>query len=136
AARAGGFARRFLRSRTAAAGLVILGVVLFAALFAGVISPYDPYAARAADALKPPSARNLLGTDDVGRDVLSRIIYGSRISLYVGLMSIGIPRACGGGLGVLGGVYGRRRRGGHMGVFVAVASVSAVLSGCFSLALI
>jgi len=71
-----------------------------------VISPYDPLKQDLLDFLKPPSAAHLLGTDDLGRDVLSRIIYGSRVSLEVGLISIGVALAGGILAGLASGQFG------------------------------
>ncbi|HYB41314.1 MAG TPA: ABC transporter permease, partial [Candidatus Methylomirabilis sp.] len=72
----------------ASAGLI--AVLVLTALFAEALAPYDPLAAQPEIRLAPPSWAHPFGTDDIGRDVLSRIIYGSRISLWVGLLAVGI----------------------------------------------
>jgi peptide/nickel transport system permease protein len=84
---------------------IILAMVLLAA-FAGVVAPYDPTDMKVADALKRPSLAHPFGTDRVGRDVLSRTIYGSRIALGVAISSIGIALVIGTILGLLGGYLG------------------------------
>ena len=68
------------------AGLLILSAILLLAIFADLLMPYDPLKPYPINALEPPSAAHLLGTDDIGRDILSRIIAGSRISFQVAVM--------------------------------------------------
>jgi ABC-type dipeptide/oligopeptide/nickel transport system permease subunit len=81
--------RRFMKSSPlGAAAAVFLVIVVFVAIFAAQIAPYDPYMNDYANARKPPSAAHWLGTDSLGRDVLSRIIYGLRVSLVVSLSSV------------------------------------------------
>jgi len=74
-------ARRFGRSRTASAGACFLVALLGAAALAPIVVPWDPLKQNLSDALATPSERHLLGTDDLGRDVLSRLLYGARLSL-------------------------------------------------------
>jgi peptide/nickel transport system permease protein len=100
--------RPLRRHRLAVAGLVVMGLLALAALFADVVAPYSPLQIAMPDRLKPPSLRHLLGTDDFGRDVLSRIIHGSRISLEVGAIAVGIAVAVGVVLGVGAGYLGGR----------------------------
>lgn len=84
-----GAVRRFLKSSPlGAAAAVFLVIVVFVAIFAAQIAPYDPYTNDYANARKPPSPAHWLGTDNLGRDVLSRIIYGLRISLLVSVSSV------------------------------------------------
>lgn len=75
--------RVFRRNHLAMLGLVILILLVLMAIFAPLISPHDPYAQSLANRLKPPSAEHWLGTDSLGRDILSRIIWGSRTTLYI-----------------------------------------------------
>lgn len=98
--------RRVLDARLAGAGLAILSIVIFCALLAPLISPYDPNEQDYLALAESPSARHLLGTDDLGRDVLSRIIYGSRVSLEVGIIAVGIAVSIGVTLGLLAGFTG------------------------------
>ncbi|MCC6176570.1 MAG: ABC transporter permease [Chloroflexi bacterium] len=86
-------------------GAALILLLLLVALLAGVLAPFDPVA-QIARRLTAPNDVYLLGTDEFGRDVLSRIIYGSRISLYVGVVSVGIALAVGGTLGLIAGYFG------------------------------
>jgi peptide/nickel transport system permease protein len=85
-----------------ASALLIVGLVL-TAIFADVLAPYDPLATQPEIRLAPPSWAHPFGTDDIGRDVLSRIIYGSRISLWVGLLAVGIGTVAGMIIGLVSG---------------------------------
>ena len=87
-------------------GLVLLSVLLFVAVFAPLIAPYDPIKVSIADGLEPPSLQHLLGTDDLGRDVFSRVLWGSRISLSVGVISVSIGFLVGVSIGLLAGYIG------------------------------
>ena len=84
--------------------MLILALV-FTAIFADVLAPYDPLAAQPEIRLAPPSWAHPFGTDDIGRDVLSRIIYGSRISLWVGLLAVGIGTIAGMIIGLISGYW-------------------------------
>lgn len=94
--------RTFLRNRAAKAGVGILVLLGLAAIFAGTVAPYEPLAADLDRMLQTPSRAHLLGTDELGRDLLSRIIYGARISLTLGFVSVGIGLLIGTALGALG----------------------------------
>jgi peptide/nickel transport system permease protein len=87
-------------------GLVIIVLFIIAAIFAPLLSPYDPYKQDLKSALQQPSMTHLLGTDDIGRDTLSRTIYGARISLLVGLVSVMIAAFIGTALGLCAGYFG------------------------------
>ena len=80
--------RLFRRSRLGMSGAILLSIVVFAALFAPWVAPRDPLALNPAIRLQPPSARSWFGTDDFGRDVFSRVVYGSRLSLEVGSLVV------------------------------------------------
>src|SRR5215831_661810 len=88
---------RFLARRypLGAFGAVIMALCVFAALFAPYITVYDPLSTNSALSLARPSAQHWLGCDFMGRDVYSRIVYGARISLAVGLGSLGLGITCG-----------------------------------------
>jgi peptide/nickel transport system permease protein len=90
-----------------AVGAIVLVVIVLAAVFADAISPYPPNQQNLRNRLQPPSAEHLLGTDHFGRDVLSRIIYGGRVSLQVGFISVGIALVVGGLMGLVAAFYGR-----------------------------
>jgi ABC-type dipeptide/oligopeptide/nickel transport system permease subunit len=98
--------RRLRQTRLVNFGLVILGLVVLCAIFAPVISPYDPLKQDYLAIAQAPSSAHWLGTDDLGRDVLSRIIYGSRVSLQVGAISVAIAVVFGAVLGLLSGYMG------------------------------
>ena len=97
---------RLRRHRLAIVGLVFLGLLLVCAFAADAISPYRPLEQAMNQRLRPPSALHVLGTDDFGRDILSRIIFGSRISLQVGFVAVGIAGTIGVALGLLAGYFG------------------------------
>ena len=100
--------RRFLRHRLAAAGAAILLLAVLAAVAAPVIAPYDPLKTDVKRLNHPPDRQNLLGTDQVGRDVLSRITYGARVSMSVGVVAVSITVAIGFVLGGVAGYLGGR----------------------------
>jgi peptide/nickel transport system permease protein len=100
--------RQLRRNRGAIIGGVFILFEILIAILAPQVAPYDPLEQILVDALKPPSRKHLLGTDEVGRDILSRIIHGTRISLRVGLISVGIASVCGVSLGLVAGFYGGR----------------------------
>ncbi|MCZ7571333.1 MAG: ABC transporter permease [Ardenticatenaceae bacterium] len=99
--------RQMRRNRFAIAGIIILVILVLMAIAAPWIAPHDPYALDLKAALQPlNSPGHLLGTDDLGRDLLSRLIYGARISLTVGTIVVGIAGSIGVTLGALSGYYG------------------------------
>jgi peptide/nickel transport system permease protein len=87
-------------------GAVIIALMILVAIFAPLLAPYDPYQNNLSEHLLPPSRAHLLGTDNLGRDTLSRLIFGSRTSLMVGFVSIFIAATLGMSLGLLAGYYG------------------------------
>ncbi len=98
--------RRFLRDRLAALGGVVLLLLALDAILAPQIVPYDPVLMSGKARLLPPIATHLFGTDEFGRDVLSRVLYGSRISLPVGFVSVILSLLGGVPLGMVAGYYG------------------------------
>jgi peptide/nickel transport system permease protein len=102
--------RRFIRVMSSR-GVVVFGAVvifacLVAAIFAPLVAPYDPYAQLLDDVLQQPNTKHLLGTDSLGRDTLSRIIYGARITLLVGVGTVLIAAALGTIIGLIAGYFG------------------------------
>ncbi|MEE9197802.1 MAG: nickel transporter permease [bacterium] len=93
-------------SPLAALGLLILIILVFMALFAPLLAPYDPTAVRLAEGLSGPSITHPLGQDKLGRDILSRIIYGARISLYVGVFTVALSALIGTMVGAVAGFLG------------------------------
>jgi len=99
--------RRYKKSHTAMIGLVILAVFIFLSLIAGIIMPYENAIAQNRDArLQGPSSEHIFGTDAYGRDLFARILHGSRISLYIGLVTSFFTLLIGGILGASAGYYG------------------------------
>jgi ABC-type dipeptide/oligopeptide/nickel transport system permease subunit len=102
---------KLFKNRTGVAGLIIITLFALTSILAPAISPHDPVENSLYDQLKPPvwkeggSTKNLLGTDDLGRDMLSRLIYGARVSLTLGIVSVGIALLFGSMLGALAGYY-------------------------------
>lgn len=87
-------------------GLVIIVLFFITAAFAPLIAPHDPYEQNYSQSLQPPSKAHLLGTDTLGRDTLSRLVYGARYSLLVGVIALGIAAVVGMALGLIAGYFG------------------------------
>jgi peptide/nickel transport system permease protein len=98
--------RRFLSVRLAWFGLLVLVGMLFLAATADVLTPYDPNRQAYTQVLRPPNADHPLGTDEIGRDVYSRVVYGTRVSLEVGLISVTIGLLIGSSTGLTAGYAG------------------------------
>ncbi|AJC21334.1 diguanylate cyclase [Pandoraea pulmonicola] len=99
--------RKFVRNRAAVAGAVIVAFAVIVALFAPWLSPYDPIATSFLVVRQAPGALHWFGTDELGRDVLARMIFGARASLAAGVVSVGIAVIVGVPLGLLAGYFGR-----------------------------
>ncbi len=99
--------RRLMRDKVAATATVVLTLVVLAAIFAPVLAPYDPYFTDLTIVMQPPSAEHWFGTDNTGRDILSRVIYGTRNTLMLGLVGVLIGGLLGGLLGILAAFYPR-----------------------------
>lgn len=119
--------REFFRTRLAGAGLCILGVAVLCALFADYIAPHDPAFQDYEALAQPPSLNHPFGTDDIGRDVLARIIFGSRVSLQVGVIAVGIALSLGVPVGVVAGFAGGRLDNVFMRVVDAVKAFPALI---------
>lgn len=100
------FFRRFIRNRLALAGAIVVLSLFLISMAAPIVAPYDPSDIDVKQILMEPSKAHLLGTDQLGRDVLSRMIWGSRISLKVGLVAVGIGTFIGIAFGAVSGYYG------------------------------
>jgi peptide/nickel transport system permease protein len=103
--RLAGFWRRFRRNKLAVFGLVIVTILLLTAIFAPLIAPSDPDAQDYALTLRPPGEGGLMGTDSLGSDVFSRVVYGARISLESSLISVGIAVLIGVPIGLTSGYF-------------------------------
>ena len=99
--------KKIIRNRLALFGLIIVMTLFAIAVFAPLISPYNYKNIDVQNILMPPSSTHFFGTDDLGRDVCSRMIWGARISLAVGFVSVGISTLIGITLGALAGYYGK-----------------------------
>ncbi|WP_141430546.1 oligopeptide ABC transporter permease [Bacillus sp. 03113] len=98
--------KRFFKHKLAVVGLVIFSIIVLLAVFAPLIAPHNPYSVDGEFAAKP-SAQHILGTDEVGRDLFSRLIYASRVSLVVGVGATAIYVAIGTILGAIAGYFGK-----------------------------
>ncbi len=100
--------RRFCRHRTALAGLALLVALFTLALAAPLLTPYDPDRQSLSEALRPASRAHPLGTDHLGRDLLARLLYGGRLSLFIGFLAVAVGLAVGVPLGAISGFQGGR----------------------------
>lgn len=100
--------RRFKRNRLSLVGLAIVLLMAIIAISAPVVAPYDPVAIDVHNVFSPPSKEHPFGTDELGRDVLSRMIWGSRVSLQVGILAVGLAIMLGTIFGSIAGYYGGR----------------------------
>ena len=96
----------FCTRKVAVLGLVIVLIYIIVAIFAPLLAPYDPVKQDLANMLQTPGPKHLLGTDEMGRDILSRIIYGARISMKVGFYAVGVAFVIGIPLGIFAGYFG------------------------------
>lgn len=97
--------RRLLRNPSAMTGIIVVGLLLLAAAFAPLLTPFDPIKQNLREVLQAPSSLHLLGTDQLGRDILARILYGARLTLFIGVVAVGVGMAVGVPLGVVSGFY-------------------------------
>jgi ABC-type dipeptide/oligopeptide/nickel transport system permease subunit len=120
--------RRLVRDKAAALAASFLTLVVLAAIFAPIVAPYDPYFTDLSKAMQAPSAAHWFGTDTAGRDVLSRVIYGSRNTLAIGLIGVIVGGVFGGLLGILA-AYFRRLDGWIMRIVDIMLAFPAILLG-------
>ena len=99
--------RRILKSRAAVSGGLVVALFVALAALAPVLAPYEPLRGRLDERLLPPSTGHWFGTDELGRDVLSRVLYGARISLQIQVAAVGLALVLGTALGVVAGYVGR-----------------------------
>jgi len=100
------FMRVFLNRKIVIIGLAIIVIFIISAIFAPVIAPYNPNEQNVMNSLRQPGGAHLLGTDALGRDILSRVIYGSRTSLLIGITVVAFSAVVGMGLGLIAGYFG------------------------------
>ncbi len=118
---------RLCRNKLAICGLVILIVLILTAVFATKLAPYHFASQDLLESFEPPSWKHPLGTDDFGRDILSRIIYGAQVSLQVGIFAVGLAMMGGGVMGAIAGYYGGRVDGVIMRVMDILLSIPQIL---------
>ena len=100
------YLEKFLRNKLAKVGLIIIIVLILVAVFSPLISTHNPTEGNILERLQPPSKSHFLGTDELGRDVFSRMVYGARISMSVGIIAVGIAVFVGTFLGLISGYFG------------------------------
>ena len=128
--------RAFTSNRTAVLGVVMILAIVLIAVFAPVIAPHDPLSQSVRDRLAPPSTEHLLGTDDKGRDILSRVIYGARIALLVGVFSVALGGALGTAIGVVAGYFGGKTESALMRLTDVMLAFPDLITGLLVLAVL
>jgi len=131
-----GIAGRALGNRSLMAGLVLLALIILLALLAPWIAPYDPNDQDVVASLGAPDAAHWFGTDFFGRDVLSRVIWGARVSLFVGAVSTALSMLLGGSIGILSGYVGGRFDQTVMAVMDVLLSFPQLIMGLIIVALL
>lgn len=122
------FLRRLARDRAASVALAFLVLIILAAIFAPLITPFDPYDTNLRMRLRPPGAEHLLGTDTQGRDLLTRLLYGARTTLALGFAGVLVGAVVGGGVGLLAAFY-RRLENPLMRLVDVMLSFPSILFG-------
>jgi len=125
-----------LRNRSAAVGMAVIALIVLVAIIGPSLAPYSPIVPAPLDRLKGPSISHFFGTDSLGRDILSRVIYGSRISLLIGLMSVTISLVPGTFLGLLAGYFGGRLDSLIMRLMDVLLAFPAILLAIFITAIL
>lgn len=123
-----GVLHRLARDRVAALAALLLAVIVLAALLAPWVAPYDPYFTDLTKVMQPPSAAHWFGTDNTGRDIFSRVLYGTRNTLMLGLIGVIVGGFLGGVLGILAAYY-RRLDGWIMRLVDIMLAFPAILIG-------
>ena len=98
--------RRIVRNRSIVLGAVVLTIITLGSIFAHEISDYDPLKMSPRDRLQPPNATHIFGTDDFGTDIFTRVLYGGRVSLRIGILAVAIAASIGTVLGLVAGFQG------------------------------
>ena len=128
--------RRFKKNRLALIGLILLIVMILLVAFSGIIAPYGYDEQDYYSVFAEPSLQHLCGTDNLGRDIFSRLLYGGRVSLTIGIISVGIGLLVGGTMGAIGGYYGGKLDNLLMrfiDILMAIPSVILGVSICAAL---
>ena len=128
--------RAFLKNKLAVAGALLLIAMIILSAMSPIIAPYGYDEQNYEEARQTPSAKHWAGTDELGRDIFSRILYGGRVSLTIGIISVGIGLMAGGSLGVLAAFYGGKVETVIMrliDVLMAIPSIILSISVCAAL---
>lgn len=123
--------KALLKNRLAVIGFIIIGTLIIIGIFADFIAPYDYDEQDLLNAFQKPSSEHWFGTDEFGRDIFSRVVYGTRISLKIGLISVSISLLIGGSLGAVSGFYGGKLDNlimRIMDIFLAIPSILLAIS--------
>ncbi len=128
--------RTFSRNRSALVGLVLIVLILLVAIFAPLLAPANPIEQSTINRLEDPSSAHLLGRDDFGRDVLSRIIYGTRVALTVGVLSVLLGGALGTVIGIVAGYFGGRIESLLMRIVDVLLSFPDLITGLLVMAVL
>jgi peptide/nickel transport system permease protein len=127
---------QFTKNKIAVVGLFLIGCLVVLAVVGPWISPFNPLVPDPINRLKGPSGAHLFGTDSLGRDLLSRVIHGSRISIIIGLISVSISLIPGTALGLLSGFYGKRFDESIMRLMDIMLAFPAILLAIFITAIL
>ena len=119
--------RRFRRTPGAVVGAVVILAILAAAVFAPLLAPHDPLAQNVALGPQPPANGHPFGTDKLGRDVFSRIVYGARISIRIGFVAVGLAITAGTIIGMIAGYAGRRVEAVLMGAMDLMLAFPSII---------
>lgn len=128
--------RTFLKNRPAVVGLVLILLITAIAIFAPWVAPHDPYDQSVRDRLAPPSWEFPLGRDDKGRDILSRVIFGTRIALQVGVFSVVLGGVLGTAIGVTAGYFGGKVESALMRITDILLAFPDLITGLLVLAVL
>ena len=128
--------RDLFRNRSATLGLALIALIVIVSLIGPALAPYNPLVPSPLERLKGPSTAHFFGTDSLGRDILSRVIYGSRISLAIGLISVTISLAPGTLLGLLAGYFGGKLDSLIMRLMDVLLAFPAILLAIFITAIL
>lgn len=127
---------RFCRNKVSVAALIVLSVIVFCTIFAPLLTKYEMAQADFSNTLSPPSREHIFGTDNLGRDTFTRVLYGGRTSLLTGLVAILIAATLGGALGIIAGYFGGRIDSIIMRFCDVLSSIPALLLALSILAVI
>ena len=127
--------KRFLKNKSAVVGLIILGIFVFIAIFGDMIAPYDPTQINLGNTFSEPNSQHWLGTDNVGRDIFSRMLSGAKVSLTISIIGVSMGVFFGMFLGVIGGYFGKWLDSIVVGIIDVLLSFPGILLAIFIIAI-